>query len=149
MKGFIIMRKIYLLVSLLLISIVFNGCFGPGVSDYSYDLVGGYKVTSSSAHEVKVVPQSSVGIPMIPAKVIEIAWDNTFILAKQQGLKKQSENSSYMIPDEKTIHYWIINASQHKIYGPLDDDEFIKERKKLNVSDSLKLKNVDSYKKSK
>lgn len=143
------MKRICILVIVLYVSMTLCGCFDPGISDYRYDLATGYQLICSSAHEIKVVPKSSVGIPMIPAKVVEIAFDDTFILAKQLGLKKESENSTYMIPDEKVIRYWIINAKENKIYGPFENDEFNKKQKELKISDSLKLKDVDSYKKSK
>lgn len=143
------MKKIYISVLVLCVSMTLSGCFGPGISDYSYDLATGYQLIRSSAHEIKVIPKSSVGIPMIPEKVVEIAWDDTFILAKQQGLKKKSEGSTYMIPDEKVIRYWIINAKENSVYGPFESDDFNKKRKELKISDSLKLKDVDSYNKSK
>jgi Protein of unknown function (DUF3997) len=147
----------FLLMMFLLISIPFilircNVFMFHGNADYTYPVAGKYILVKSSANDVKIVPNSSydANTPLIPSKVIEVAWNDKIIIAKQQGLKEKSKGSGYMIPDDSIINYWILDTKGldiygPDIYGPFDKEHFIKERKNLKISDSLELKPVESY----
>ena len=151
------MKNKILVIMLLLIAISFSltGCsgfnsfVGPGSSDYSYHVAGSYIVFRSSTNNIIVIhdpadPYAGT-TPIIPSKVIEIAWDDKIIIAKQQGLKEKSKGSGYMIPDDNVLNYWILDTEAYNIYGPFNKEDFINQRKKLKVSDSLELKSVESY----
>ena len=65
----------------------------PGNFDYSYDVGNGnYMLFRSSAHVIKVVPKNNyISEPVIiPEKVVEIAWNNKYVIAKQYGMKQES-----------------------------------------------------------
>lgn len=126
--------------------------FGPGVYDFSYKVAGNYVLERTSAHQVFVVPQDgwSNETPIIPTKVVEIAWNHQFVIAKQQGLKRcypDNPENTYEMPDENVFNYWILDTKQPKAYGPLDKQRFETMRKSLFVPDELVLKSVDSYRK--
>src|SRR5665213_2296891 len=52
-------------------------------SDFAAPLVGNYQLVRTSAHQVTIVPIGAwgEGTPTIPSKVVEVAFDDRFILA--------------------------------------------------------------------
>lgn len=116
-------------------------CFGFfGYQDFDYKLCGGYSLMRRSAHQVDIVPQEhNDRTPIIPEKVIEVAWDTRFILAKRQEVKKDHEP----VPDQ--FDFWILDTKKPVVYGPLKKDDFDKKRKKLGIPDSLVLKDIYEY----
>lgn len=138
------MIRKFLSLSLLLIIfiIALSGCYvGPGVTDYSYNLCGGYKLYKCSAHDIKVVPKSgwNDNTPVIPTQVLNIAWDKQFIIATQQDIKENGKAAS------DKINYWILDTKTPMVYGPLNKTDFENEKKNLKITDFLTLKPVDSY----
>jgi hypothetical protein len=127
------------------------GCiegFGPGVLDYSYDLSGGYQVFRSSSHEIAVVPKPGRDdgtLRSIPPKVVEIAWDDSFILAKQQALKARSPDDAYQEPVPDQFRYWILDLKGPRALGPLAEREFQAKRVELGIDPRLQLKEVGSF----
>jgi len=141
-----LIRKFILVNIILIIVMVCFGC-GPGVGDYEYDLIGNYKLFRSSAHEVQVIPTSGYQstTPIIPTKVIEIAWDDKFILAKQVPLltnKDTSDSKKYGTPNETVINYWILDTSVPKVYGPFNSKDFEENKQALGVPSDLILQDV-------
>lgn len=126
------------------VSISFNG-FGSGVSDYQRNLAGGFRIVRMSDYQV-TIESSSFGGTIIPATVAELAYNDSFIIAKQQGLKRKYPNNSantYKIPDESINNYWIIDINTKKVYGPLNKSAFDLQRIQLKIPDDLKLKAVE------
>jgi len=120
--------------------------FGPGTQDYRYDVGNGYILVRSSAHEIRVVPKGGWQNDnvTIPPKVVEIAWNDTYVIAKQLGLKKanpDAPNSSYKIPDENKVNYWILNTIERQRYGPYTEDEFTEKLIEFELTDLI-LKDV-------
>lgn len=75
--------KAYLLFLLL---ITLHGCAGLG--DYDIQLPGNFSVVRTSGHQVTISPQLSShswGSPIVPAKVVQVAWNEEYIIAKQWG----------------------------------------------------------------
>ncbi len=130
--------------------VIVCGGFGPGMADYTYDVSGGYHVVRSSAHQITVVPVKGWmdQTPIIPPKVVEIAWDETFVLAKQQHLRRAFPNNSrnaYEEPAPGQFSYWILNVKEPKVFGPLEEATFRANRIELRVPESLKLQGVESF----
>jgi len=130
---------------------IMNGCIpGPGISDFSFDLPNDYQVVRSSSHDVKVVPKSgwTSDNQIIPSKVIEVVWDDNYILAKQNRLMREKPNDpnrTYEIPDTSKEYYWILDTSKKESFGPYDLKQFSEIRKSLNIDEKLKLKPVKEY----
>lgn len=147
------MMKIPLQIKQMFISItilpffIVSGCAGLG--DYDVQLPNKLTVIRSSAHQVTISPQiteSSWGAPLIPTKVVEVGWDEKYILAKQLGLKNDPKSTNgYQIPDELKVSYWIIESITKKVFGPMDEREFNIKKKELKISDDVKLKDVQNY----
>ncbi|WP_350356209.1 DUF3997 domain-containing protein [Cohnella hashimotonis] len=133
-KCLIVFFSIFLLV----------GC--PGYADYEYDLPNDYKLNRNSAHEIFIAPSEGWRIDneIIPAKVVELAWNSKYVVAKQLGLKYERDNRSYQVPDQSKVYYWILDTETKKRLGPFDFNNFNVESKRLHI-DNLKLKAVESY----
>jgi hypothetical protein len=87
-----------------------------------------------------------IAFPMVPAKVVEVAFDDRFILAKRYRLKPDPKIRNYEIPDETTAEYYILDTFISKMYVCSNLDEFNKLRETLKVPATLKLKDITSYK---
>ena len=147
------MKKFYALLIIVFLSLALLGCAGAG--DYNIDLHGGYSLIRSSAHMVTInkrINDSSWDSPIIPAKVVQIATNDKYILAKQVGLKRRNPNNSsdtYEIPDETKVNYWIFQIKDGKTYGPLALDDFNKKKKEMSITSDLVLTDIESYKNTK
>ena len=126
-----------------------NGGIGPGLSDYEYDVANGYIVSRNSTHQIEIIPQNGYQSEneIIPEKVIEVAWNNRYIVAKQIGLKRaypNDPNNMYEIPDESIVNYWILDSENRVRYGPFSYEKFILKTQEFNIL-YLKLKPVEEY----
>lgn len=120
------------------------------MADYSVDLPGEYSVVRTSAHQVTIAPKigdSHWGSGTIPTKVTELAWDDTYIFAKQLGLQENPNSSNgYQIPNNNDVHFWILEFKSGKVFGPFDEDSFVKKRNELGISTSVELKKIEDIK---
>jgi len=97
-----------------------------------------------------VVPEGGwgEGTPIIPAKVLQIAWDDRFVLARQQELERRSPddpNDTYMEPAPGKFHLWILDTSAPEVYGPMTQEEFKEMRKRLSISAELVLTDIYEF----
>jgi hypothetical protein len=93
---------------------------------------------------VQVVPIGAYDrdvTPTLPAKVAEIAWDDSFILASQPQLATASGEP--VVPGQ--FSYWILDVRTAKRYGPFDLTTFEEKRAELGVGATLRLRDVRSY----
>lgn len=147
------MRRVIFFLSIVSSIVIFlSGCFGPGMEDYSYSVGTGYILVRTSGHQISVIPKDGNDgtKPEIKAKIVQIAWDTRYVIAKQVGLKKaypNNPNNSYEIPDESVVQYFILDTIDLKLYGGFDFENFQQQRTTLGISDNLVLKDVDSYQK--
>lgn len=113
-------------------------------SDFAVPLVGNYQLVRTSAHQVSIVPVGgwSEGTPIIPSKVVEVAFGDRYILAKRQHLKPRSNSGVEEPVDE--FDYWILDTAAPALYGPLDEPAYADKRKELAVANSLQLRDADS-----
>lgn len=130
--------------------------FGPGTQDYEYDVGTGYQLNRSSAHQITISPkleylEGDYNADSIPTKVIELAWNERYVIAKQFGMKSRSPNNPddlYEEVDKTKTYYWILDTLDKKRYGPFDLADF-KEQLKIYELENLELKPVESYKTNK
>lgn len=142
----------YLKVYVLFIVIVaISGC---GIGDYEMELPNNYIIWASSAHQVEIVPKESSYFEedKIPSKVVEIAWNDRYIIAKQYGLKEKYPNksdNSYKVPDTSKIYYWILDTKDKVRYGPyINEKDFNDKKNEISIG-HLKLKSLDELDKLK
>jgi hypothetical protein len=136
------------LVAWLFVVIAVRG-IGPGGADFFLELPSGYRLHRMSSHQVFVAPEGWGSVtPMIPAKVVDVAWDSHFVIAKQQPMKRRSPedpNDTYEEPVEGEFRYWILEPGRPAVHGPFDEVAFRSARIEFGVAPGLKLRSVYSY----
>ena len=143
----IIMRmRLFICLFVFVLSLgIISGC--AGLADYEADLPGGYSIVRTSAHSVFIAPKTGEGnwgSNVIPTKVTEVVWDEKYILAKQLGLKDDPKSSNgYQIPENQSVHYWILEYETGETTGPLNEEGFIEKRIEFQIADDVILKDVD------
>lgn len=111
---------------------------GPGVHDFSAKVVGDYHVYCTCPVRVRISgPNLS-----IPLTVVELAYDQRFILVKQQHLSSNEAGDVDLDPIPRKYSYWIVNVTQHTCHGPFDENQFAAKRLELKVDPSLTLRDV-------
>lgn len=142
---------LFLLVALAFAWLVYSMReIGPGYADFLAELPHGYTIQRTSAHQITIWPgqDSSENGDAIPTKVVKLANDGTWLLAKQQHLQRRSPNDpddTYELPVEGSYSYWILNMQTHERHGPLDETGFTAMRAELNVPTGLELQNIYAY----
>lgn len=137
-------NRMLAIVALVIVGV--TGC-GPAQSDFMHPLAGDYVLGRTSAHQVAISPQSwTDDTPRIPSKVVEVGWDDRFILAKRQHLQRRGGSTTvgYEEPIEGKFDYWILDTQRPEVFGPFDEAEFGVKRKEFGVPDQIRLQNVDS-----
>jgi len=125
--------------------------FGPGYDDFAASLPHGYSLVRSSAHQIIIWPGdgSPERAEAIPTKVVELAHNGTWLLARQQHLQRRSPNNpddTYEEPVPDTYSYWILNMATHQRFGPLDETAFNAKQTELGLNDgSLRLQSVYDF----
>lgn len=105
-------KKYILIISIIVLMFSFSGCefvVGPGSADYSYKLSGNYELYHAGYTSIYKGDYEIV----VTAEVKKIAWDDLYILARQE--------------DDDKINYFIIDVNQDKVLGPLSEEDFNKK----------------------
>ncbi|MBQ7624490.1 MAG: DUF3997 domain-containing protein [Clostridia bacterium] len=87
---------------------------------------------------------SYYGNPYIGRFVTMLAWDERYILAYKEKLPPDAFPPDDD-PQAAEEGYYIIDKAQFELYGPFDEKGFEEKRTELNVTPSLKLKDVATY----
>ncbi len=153
MKKTLLIIAIFLLLGIILgvLGAAFIILVSPGQYDYSYDIVNNFELIRSSAHDITIIPKDrySTENEIIPTKVVEVAWNNRYVIAKQYGMKKaypEEADNTYEIPDETVVNYWILDTENKERYGPFSYEEFSTKLQEFNLT-NLQLKPVTEYRK--
>jgi hypothetical protein len=116
-------------------------------SDFSVRLTGDYYLIQTSPDLTEVVNTKVGREGAVPAKVIQIAWNNNVILAKQQDLenRRMFPGDRVKVPAPGKFEWWIIDTRTRTRYGPMYEAEFLTKVKALG-EENLKLQNVSDLK---
>ena len=129
----------------------FNLSCIPNNGDFSSEFGGYYTLFQFSRDDVRIIFTPGIDIQKegsVPAKVIRCNFDENFIIAQQQLLKRKypnDPNRSVEIPDPGKFQYWIIVKAAQQRHGPFTAEEFEVQRKALGVPESLELLSKDSF----
>lgn len=142
-----------ILILLMIYSGILGGCIGPGMTGYTIKLPGDYAVIAGSPNEVDIRPTNKTldyNTPYIPEKVVAIAFDHRYVLAKRFPVIVDKRDKGYeKTVDESNSCYYILDTATPELYGPFNLEEFNKKKKELKIDDVLKLRSVNEYKKIK
>jgi hypothetical protein len=121
----------------------------PMMGDFDLPLIGGYSLVRESPDSVEVLHMRDSDHLGVSAKVVEIAWNERFILAKRQELKPRGrfQGDVLLVPVTGKFDFWIIDTVQTNRYGPLSEKEFGEKVQSLGQT-GLKLKDISRAKKS-
>ena len=135
-------------LGVLIIAVLFCGCSrDPLLGDFDMALTGGYRLRRESSDVIEVYHVSGMSELRVPAKVVQIAWNARAILAKQQHLKVRGDfqGDAFPVPVPGKFDFWIMDLAHTNRLGPLSEQEFSDNVKKLGYTD-LKLKDVSELK---
>ncbi|MCR8845058.1 DUF3997 domain-containing protein [Paenibacillus sp. SC116] len=87
------------------------------------------------------------GSPVIGTKVVQVGWNEDYIVAKQVGLKPDphATNAHRMILDDSRTNFYILDLKNKKKYGPLNDTRYVEQRNKMKVPNEVVLRNLDEF----
>jgi hypothetical protein len=121
--------------------------FGPGVEDYTYQLVAPCDLGRSSAYQVSIYCDDMN--EYIPADVTTLGWNNDYIVATTNPVTKTDPNNPNCVncdPDTSTTYWWIMDLKNKTLYGPLNSQqEFNDKESQLGIT-NLPLWSVDEAK---
>jgi hypothetical protein len=123
------------------------------MTGYTIKLPGDYAVIAGSPNEIDIRPTNKTldsQTPYIPEKVVEVAFDDRYVLAKRFQVIVDKKDREY----EKTVNenkpsYYILDTLIPVVYGPYNLEQFNNKKRNLKISDKLSLKSVNEYKKIK
>ena len=126
--------KIFLfIIGMFLLLSIFSLCWTD-----NENLGNGYVYYSDN----KMILSSDGSYGEIPSVVLSFSYDNDFIIAEQDPLKNDPNlllyDSEYKyLEGYNSCYYWIIIKKEKIIIGPMNKNEFIKQRNKYNIPDKL------------
>ncbi|MGD6942365.1 DUF3997 domain-containing protein [Cytobacillus gottheilii] len=109
------------------LTLFLGGC--AGASDYKIDLPGKHSIIRTSANNVTIAPkidENLWGADVVPAEVIEVGWNEEYIIAKQ---RKGKESKSF----------WIIKIESGKVTGPLNTENFMSKKEEYSIDEDISL----------
>lgn len=111
--------------------LIIQGC----TSDYSKNLGEGYFYRDEGGKIKDILCEKPNG-KEVPATVLDYAYDNEFIIAKQEPKLPQDplydRNYEYR-KGKNTLYFWIILKEKDIAFGPMDKVEFTTKTKELGI----------------
>lgn len=119
------MIKKILIFSVMIHLLFLAGC--AGLADYSIDLPGNLSVIRTSANNVTIAPnngEDSWGANLVPAEVVEVGWNDEYIIAKQKD-------------SSDTYYFWVIEIDNKEVTGPLNESDFADKKEEFGYDVQL------------
>lgn len=147
------LHKLMVLLEIVVVIFINKGCCST-TKPFQSPLPNNYEIFASSVDWVRLLSNNKSEVE-IPPKVVEIAWDDRYIIVKQMELafydrngKKIAEGSDFVETKlhENVIYYWIVDTLENNKYGPFRTKIELKEEQKKFKIENLELKPVDFYK---
>lgn len=129
-------QKIFAIASLILFAIGLTGCAGLG--DFDIEITPQLIFISINPSDRVIVDE--IGSYVIEGTIKKINWDDSYVIAKQNVIDDDFEESS-------EINYWIIDIKEkntYDVYGPLSKKEYLEKKKEFGID--LKLEDADTIK---
>lgn len=117
--------RYFILLLIFAQAVILTSCVGPGVSDWAYtDLPGDYEIWQINPEQIALVKNidGMTAYGSVPSYVVEVAWNEDFILAQRRSGENQS------------ISFYIIDVNSETVYGPLSEEEFSKYKEQFKIA---------------
>lgn len=99
--------------------------------------------TSGNAFELFPTQDAVYATQYVPAKIVEIAWDDLYIIAKQIEDKSNPNNPESSITNKQNEQYWIIDMNNNRRFGPYNEKQFQEQKEAFRISQQLQ--NIEVY----
>ncbi|KEK25953.1 DUF3997 domain-containing protein [Bacillus gaemokensis] len=118
--------------------ILLTGCSGNS-NHSSYTINDEYELINTSGNAYEIFPKQDAiyATQYIPAKIVEIAWDDLYIIAKQIEEKSDPNNPDAGITNKQNEHYWIIDMNNNRRFGPYSEKQFQEQKEAFRISKQL------------
>lgn len=117
-------------------------------SKHSHYSVGDeYELINVTSDALELFPKSDAlyASQFIPSKIVEIAWNDSYILAKQIEQTDDPNNPDASITNQAIENYWIIDLKNNRRFGPYTKKQFEEQKQEFRISEQLQLQNVKTY----
>lgn len=111
-------------------------------SDSTVNLGDGYTYRDEGEKTKDIYHEKPALGGEIPATIVSYDYNSNFIIAKQKPKIPQDplyEKTYIYHKGDSVIYFWLIVKNTKKIFGPLDEKEFERLKKKYSVPNSLSL----------
>lgn len=118
--------------------ILLTGCAASS-SHSAYTINDEYELINTSGNAFELFPKQDAvyATQYVPAKIVEIAWDDIYIIAKQIEEKSDPNNPESSITNKQIEHYWIIDMNNNRRFGPYNEKQFQEQKKAFRISQQL------------
>lgn len=126
-------------ITVFFITLILQSC---NFSDSSEPLGSGY-FYRNEGREVKDILCKKANGGEIPATVVEYAYDDDFIIAKQKPKLPQDplyDKEYQYTKGNMEFYYWLIIKENNLVLGPYDLEEFNNQMRNYKIPNELKLK---------
>ncbi|WP_242225288.1 DUF3997 domain-containing protein [Bacillus cereus group sp. BfR-BA-01380] len=112
-----------------------------------YSVSDEYELVNVGGGALELFPKSDAlyASQYIPAKIVEIAWNDAYILAKQTEQTDDPNNPDASITNQAAENYWIIDLKNNRRFGPYTKKQFDEQKHEFRISEQLQLQSVKTY----
>ncbi|PEY41496.1 hypothetical protein CN354_06705 [Bacillus cereus] len=121
-----------------IVIILLTGC-AANSSHSAYTINDEYELIKTSGNAFELFPKQDAvyATQHVPAKIVEIAWDDLYIIAKQIEDKSDPNNPESSITNKQNEHYWIIDMNNNRRFGPYNEKQFQEQKEAFRISQQL------------
>ncbi|WP_459500270.1 DUF3997 domain-containing protein [Bacillus sp. C1] len=117
----------------------------PNSSHSAYTINEEYELIKTSGNAFELFPKqdAAYATQYVPANIVEIAWDDIYIIAKQVEEKTTPNNPESSITNKQAEYYWIIDMNNNRRFGPYNEKQFQEQKAAFRIS--AQLQTVETY----
>ncbi len=140
-KEGLILKRLMTVIAIILLT----GCTTNSNSHSAYTINDEYELvkTSKNAFELFPTQDAVYATQYVPAKIVEIAWDDIYIIAKQIEEKSDPNNPESSITNRQSEYYWIIDMNNNRRFGPYNEKQFQEQKEAFRISEQLQA--IETY----
>lgn len=119
-----------------------------GVTDYSCDLPGGYRVWHPHGNCTSILgPSGDPSQPAVGSLVVGVAWDERYVLVRQERIVPDRPGSCHG-RGLGEYQFWVLDTRERARLGPFDEGQFRTRRAELGIAPELELRPPATFAKS-